>query len=91
MTTNKYRYYLCAQDFGKINCFLYLDYLEAIKSSKVHVSENTAQHNTIFPIEKKVNTLIPVSNWVPVFFDRAIIEWELFNLLNVKFFRKKVG
>ncbi len=88
MTSNKYRYYLCAQDFGKINCFLHLDYLEAIKSSKVHVSENTTQTNTIFPIEKKVNTLIPIRSWVPVFFDRAIIEWELFNLLNVRFFRK---
>jgi|LauGreDrversion4_2_1035121.scaffolds.fasta_scaffold09767_9 hypothetical protein len=88
MTTNKHRYYVCAQDFGKINCFLHLDYLEAIKSSKVHLSENTTQLNTIFPIKNKVNTLIPISNWVPVFFDRAIIEWELFNLLNVKFFRK---
>ena len=54
MTTNKHRYYVCAQDFGKINCFLHLDYLEAIKSSKVHLSENTTQLNTIFPIKNNL-------------------------------------
>ena len=82
---NNYRYYVCEQDYGKINCKQYWNYLEAVKASKVHLSENTSETNTIFPIYKKTNVLIPINNYIPRFFDRAIIEWKLLNMLNVKF------
>jgi hypothetical protein len=82
---NNYRYYVCGQEFGKINCTVYWNYLEAVKASKVHLSEDTEQTNTIFPVYKKINIMIPINNWIPRFFDRVIIEWKLLNLLNVKF------
>ena len=85
---NNHRYYICAQDYEKINCYQYLDYLEAITASNI-MSEVPIQSNQIFPIYKRKNKLIFIDNWIPMFFDRAIIEWKLLRMLNVKFYVKK--
>ena len=83
-----YRYYVCIQKIGEIECIKCDNYEkveEISKSNNLYLTKECRKEHTngVFPVHNLLSTSFKICKFIPTMFDKLILKYELFTLMHV--------
>jgi hypothetical protein len=80
-----YRYYICTQNIGYIECKKYNNYKQLKKENNLFLSKlDDKEHiNVGFPTYNFSSVCFKICNFIPFCFDNIILKYNLHNLLKI--------